>query len=175
MPDHLHRPVERTPPLGVPPERREHDRIPFRERLPQPSFEYQSAVGKWLARGEPVDGHGGQKIATQPWWKVIWLTGVPGVVAVHGRGRWRPRRKKSSGPCLSGPRPRARTIRPPIASMSSSTRSGARAADQGHWKRQAWPEGSGPPCRAGRRGRTAVLSASAYWARPAAISRRYPA
>jgi hypothetical protein len=76
MPDHLHRPVERTPPLGVPPERREHDRIPFRERLPQPSFEYQSAVGKWLARGEPVDGHGGQKIATQPWWKVIWLTGV---------------------------------------------------------------------------------------------------
>jgi hypothetical protein len=52
-----------------------HERIPFREQLPQPSLEYRSAVGKWLAGGEPVDGHGGQ-VATHPWWKVIWLTGV---------------------------------------------------------------------------------------------------
>jgi hypothetical protein len=53
-----------------------NERIPFREQLPQPSFGYRSAVGKWLARGEPVDGHGGQEVATHPWWKVIWLTGV---------------------------------------------------------------------------------------------------
>src|SRR5262249_26007216 len=51
-------------------------RIPFREQLPQPSVEYRSAVGKWLLRGEPVDGHGGHEVATHPWWKVIWLTGV---------------------------------------------------------------------------------------------------
>jgi hypothetical protein len=53
-----------------------HERIPFREQVPQPSLEYGSTVGKWLAGGEPVDGHGGQEIATHPWWKVIWLTGV---------------------------------------------------------------------------------------------------
>src|SRR5262249_12099917 len=51
-------------------------RIPFREQLPQPSVEYRSAVGKWLLRGEPVDGHGDHEVATHPWWKVIWLTGV---------------------------------------------------------------------------------------------------
>jgi len=53
-----------------------HERIPFREQLAQPSFGGRSALGRWLARGEPVDGHGGQEVATHPWWKVIWLTGV---------------------------------------------------------------------------------------------------
>ena len=51
-------------------------RIPFREQLPQPSLEYRSAVGKWLSRGEPVSDHASQEVATHPWWKVIWLTGV---------------------------------------------------------------------------------------------------
>jgi len=51
-------------------------RISFREQLPQPSLEYRSAVGKWLSRGERVSDHAGQDVATHPWWKVIWLTGV---------------------------------------------------------------------------------------------------
>jgi len=51
-------------------------RIPFRQRLPQPSLEYRSALGKWLARGESVDTHEGREITPRPWWKVIWLTGV---------------------------------------------------------------------------------------------------
>ena len=51
-------------------------RIPFREQLWQPSLQYRSAVGKWLLRGESVSDHGGKEIATHPWWKVIWLTGV---------------------------------------------------------------------------------------------------
>jgi hypothetical protein len=76
MPDHPPMPVEGTPAPGVPLERRESRRIPFRQQLPQPSLEYRSAVGKWLSRGESVDGHGGQPVATHPWWKVIWLTGV---------------------------------------------------------------------------------------------------
>lgn len=60
---------------GVLPEARQYARIPFRERLPQPSLKYRSTVGKWLSRGESVD-HAGQEVATHPWWKVIWLTGV---------------------------------------------------------------------------------------------------
>jgi hypothetical protein len=51
-------------------------RIPFREQIPQPSLEYRSAVGKWLRRGEAVTDHAGHEVATHPWWKVIWLTGV---------------------------------------------------------------------------------------------------
>src|SRR5690242_817859 len=58
------------------PEPRAYTRIPFREQLPQPSLEYRSAVGKWLSRGEPVGDHASQEVATHPWWKVIWLTGV---------------------------------------------------------------------------------------------------
>jgi hypothetical protein len=50
-------------------------RIPFREQLAQPALEYRSAIGKWLARGESVSDHG-KGVATHPWWKVIWLTGV---------------------------------------------------------------------------------------------------
>src|SRR5437879_4978303 len=51
-------------------------RISFRKQLWQPSLEYRSAFGKWLARGESVGDHAGQEVATHPWWKVIWLTGV---------------------------------------------------------------------------------------------------
>jgi hypothetical protein len=61
---------------GEQPAGRKYSRIPFREQLPQPSLEYRSAIGKWLLRGESVDDHAGQQIATHPWWKVIWLTGV---------------------------------------------------------------------------------------------------
>jgi len=76
MPDHPQAPAEQTPAPGVLPERGAHKHIPFRERLPQPSIEYQSAVGKWLSRGESVDLQAGQEAARHPWWKVIWLTGV---------------------------------------------------------------------------------------------------
>jgi hypothetical protein len=51
-------------------------RIPFREQLPQPTFEYKSAIGRWLARGESLDDHAGAEVSTHPWWRVIWLTGV---------------------------------------------------------------------------------------------------
>jgi len=61
---------------GEPSERRVPKRIPFRERLPQPSTEYRSAFGKWLRRGEAVDDRAGHEVTTHPWWKVIWLTGV---------------------------------------------------------------------------------------------------
>ena len=49
--------------------------IPIRKELPQPTLEYTSSVGRWLARGEPLDdsAHTGE---THPWYKVIWLTGV---------------------------------------------------------------------------------------------------
>jgi hypothetical protein len=57
-------------------DRRIPQRIPFREQLPQPTREYTSALGRWLARGESLDDHAGSEIPTHPWWKVIWLTGV---------------------------------------------------------------------------------------------------
>jgi hypothetical protein len=53
-----------------------NERIPLRQQLPQPPLEYRSAIGQWLARGEPVDDHAGHAVATYPWWKVMWLTGV---------------------------------------------------------------------------------------------------
>ena len=56
--------------------RRNPQRIPFREQLPEPSLEYRTAIGRWLARGEPLDDHTGAAAGTYPWWKVIWLTGV---------------------------------------------------------------------------------------------------
>jgi len=41
----------------------------------QPAF--RSAFGRWLERGAPLDeGHGTQGPVTQPWWRVIWLTGL---------------------------------------------------------------------------------------------------
>jgi len=58
------------------PGRPETKRIPFRERLPQPSLDYRSVFGRWLARGESVDDQAGQEVRTHPWWRVIWLTGV---------------------------------------------------------------------------------------------------
>ena len=50
--------------------------IPFRARIPQPSTDYRSPIGRWLRRGESVDDAAGHQPATHPWWKVIWLTGV---------------------------------------------------------------------------------------------------
>jgi hypothetical protein len=50
--------------------------IPFREKIPQPSVEYRSAVGKWLLRGDSLEDRTGLEVKLQPWWKVIWLTGV---------------------------------------------------------------------------------------------------
>ena len=35
-----------------------------------------SVIGRWLARGEPLEDHKGATAGTHPWWKVIWLTGV---------------------------------------------------------------------------------------------------
>jgi hypothetical protein len=64
------------PMAGARSERQGYKHIPFRERLPQPSIEYRSALGKWLSRGESVGHQADQEIATHPWWKVIWLTGV---------------------------------------------------------------------------------------------------
>src|SRR5262245_35448673 len=61
---------------GVIPGGRGRQLIPFREQIPQPSTEYRSALGRWLRGGESLDGHGGPHLATYPWWKVIWLTGV---------------------------------------------------------------------------------------------------
>lgn len=51
-------------------------RIPFRERLAQPSLQYKSIFGRWLARGEVLDDHAGAAVPNHPWWRVIWLTGV---------------------------------------------------------------------------------------------------
>src|SRR4029450_6585738 len=76
MAEHPQTPAEKTPATGVQPERREDTRIPFREQIPQPSLRYRSAIGKWLSGGESVDDHAPGAVATHPWWKVIWLTGV---------------------------------------------------------------------------------------------------
>jgi hypothetical protein len=53
-----------------------NQRIAFREQLQQPSAEYRTAIGRWLAGGESVDDHADREVRTYPWWKVIWLTGV---------------------------------------------------------------------------------------------------
>jgi hypothetical protein len=76
MPDQPLTPAERLAASAAPPGGRESRRIPFREQLAQPSFEYRSAVGRWLRGGESGDDHAGGAVATYPWWKVIWLTGV---------------------------------------------------------------------------------------------------
>jgi hypothetical protein len=51
-------------------------RLPFRQQLREPTLEFRSAIGRWLARGEPLDEHSGAAPHSHPWWKVIWLTGV---------------------------------------------------------------------------------------------------
>src|SRR4051812_37992081 len=66
---------QRRPDEGSP-ERRIPKRIPFRERLEEPLPARRSALGRWLASGPSVDDHAGHDVATHPWWKVIWLTGV---------------------------------------------------------------------------------------------------
>jgi len=75
-PDDEHRSPDGTAAPGAPAAPRDGGPIPFRERLPQPSLEYRSALGRWLSRGESVEDHAGKHVTTHPWWKVIWLTGV---------------------------------------------------------------------------------------------------
>ena len=45
--------------------------------LPEPSLEFKSWFGKWMARGPATDdeAHAAQE-ESHPWYKVIWLTGV---------------------------------------------------------------------------------------------------
>src|SRR5580765_5116472 len=57
-------------------EHRSPQRIPFRQQLAEPSLDYRSSIGSWLASGEPLDDHTGAGTASHPWWKGIWLTGV---------------------------------------------------------------------------------------------------
>jgi hypothetical protein len=68
--------VSNGPPAFGPTDLRQPQRIPFREQLRQPGREYKSVLGRWLARGEPLDDHTGASRSTHPWWRVIWLTGV---------------------------------------------------------------------------------------------------
>jgi hypothetical protein len=62
------------------PERRSEQRapqpLPFREQLAEPSVDYRTPIGRWLARGDALDDHAGGRVGSHPWWKVIWLTGV---------------------------------------------------------------------------------------------------
>lgn len=51
-------------------------RILIQKTLSQPSIEYKSAIGRWMRGGAPLDEHTGEEVRTQPWYKVIWLTGV---------------------------------------------------------------------------------------------------
>ncbi len=61
---------------GQPGERPSSPHIPFREQLREPSLDYRSPIGRWLARDEPLDDHAGTGLGVHPWWRVIWLTGV---------------------------------------------------------------------------------------------------
>lgn len=75
--------------------------IPVSKELPQPSLQFRSAFGRWIARGEALE-ESAHHTVTHPWYKVIWLTGVdyfstlgyqPGIALLAaGRSRrWRPR------------------------------------------------------------------------------------
>jgi hypothetical protein len=72
-----HKAVSKEP-MGFAPVCEGHapERIPFREQLAQPTTEYKTAFGRWLAHGARLDDHAGPEIPNHPWWKVIWLTGV---------------------------------------------------------------------------------------------------
>src|SRR5262249_17367028 len=69
-------PVESPPAPGASSGGVASQRPAFRTEVPQPSLEYRSAFGKWLSRGESVDGPSTHEVTRHPWWKVIWLTGV---------------------------------------------------------------------------------------------------
>ena len=52
-------------------------RIPFRQQMHRSRLSSISLrLGRWLARGEPLEDHKGATVGTHPWRKVIWLTGV---------------------------------------------------------------------------------------------------
>lgn len=41
-------------------------RIPFRQQVHDPA-DYTSAIGRWCARGEPLEDHKGAIVGTHPW------------------------------------------------------------------------------------------------------------
>lgn len=50
---------------------------PVRVVIPQPSLEFKSSFGKWLARGPSTeDESNGEREESHPWYQVMWLTGV---------------------------------------------------------------------------------------------------
>lgn len=51
------------------------NRVPVPDILPQPTLEFRSFFGKWLGRGEHLEGSS-HTVETHPWHKVLWLTGV---------------------------------------------------------------------------------------------------
>jgi hypothetical protein len=51
-------------------------RIQIEHELKQPSLQYTSPIGRWLAKGAQVGVHAENEHPTEPWYKVIWLTGV---------------------------------------------------------------------------------------------------
>ena len=68
-----------SPPIQSVRTARRPQRIPFREQpaeAARETHEYRSLIGRWCARGEPLEDHKGATVGTHPWWKVIWLTGV---------------------------------------------------------------------------------------------------
>ena len=52
------------------------DVFPSASNCAEPSLDTTVPIGRWLARGEPLDDHAGSGPESDPWWKVIWLTGV---------------------------------------------------------------------------------------------------
>jgi len=50
--------------------------LPVKQVLAQPTLEYRSPLGRWLARGESLDDEAHAPVHAHPWYKVLWLTGV---------------------------------------------------------------------------------------------------